>query len=469
MMTAARQVSYQWRLREVMAAHGLFNATDLEPLLAERGIRLSSVQVWRLVTQTPERLSLPVLAALCDIFDDRRAQLIATTAEQHPCPQTAAAGGDGRDGPERDPAPPRPAPTHPSHDRRPGQAALRPVRPPRPSRHPLPRRATCAAPACAAALEIRGICPGCSTEPGITRPPPRRPDAHLPGLRRHHPPLHLPALRLRRQPGRRAALPPLRPHQCDHRNLRPCHPAHPGHALCRGGPRRCPQRRGDRPLAGHPPRPRPARRPHHRPPAAHPPGPRCPARAIGDLPARPARQLRRPPGHRPAARRRTKAWLHHRLASLAGHPHEKLLRQFSLWHQLPRMRAKAATGPLRPSARRYAEQRFIQAQNFLSWTTTIGRHPAASHPGRYRRLARHRRHSPKTRCPQFPHLGHDRPPHPRPAAPAKSASAKARPSPSTAASACSAATSPTTRPLCGSASSPASCCSTPSHSAASSA
>ncbi len=69
MMTAARQVSYQWRLREVMAAHGLFNATDLVPLLAERGIALSSVQVWRLVTQTPERLSLPVLAALCDIFE----------------------------------------------------------------------------------------------------------------------------------------------------------------------------------------------------------------------------------------------------------------------------------------------------------------------------------------------------------------------------------------------------------------
>ena len=41
MMTAARQASYQWRLREVMAAHGLFNATDLEPLLAERGINLS--------------------------------------------------------------------------------------------------------------------------------------------------------------------------------------------------------------------------------------------------------------------------------------------------------------------------------------------------------------------------------------------------------------------------------------------
>ena len=93
-MTKRRQVSYQWRLREVMAAAGLFNASDLEPLLAERGIGLSSVQVWRLVTGTPERLSLPVLAALCDIFEVTPAQLIATRAENIP-PRKAASGGDG--------------------------------------------------------------------------------------------------------------------------------------------------------------------------------------------------------------------------------------------------------------------------------------------------------------------------------------------------------------------------------------
>jgi len=69
-------------------------------------------------------------------------------------------------------------------------------------------------------------------------------------------------------------------------------------------------------------------------------------------------------------------WVHRRLASLAGHPHERLLRQFSLWHQLPRMRAKAATAPLRPSACKYAEQRFIQAENFLNWAATLGRQPA---------------------------------------------------------------------------------------------
>jgi DNA-binding Xre family transcriptional regulator len=92
-MAGKRKVSYQWRLREVMAAAGLFNASDLEPLLAERGITLSSVQVWRLVTQVPERLSLPVLAALCDILDVTPAQLIATRAENVPARRRAASGG----------------------------------------------------------------------------------------------------------------------------------------------------------------------------------------------------------------------------------------------------------------------------------------------------------------------------------------------------------------------------------------
>ena len=96
-MAAKRQVSYQWRLREVMAAAGLFSASDLEPLLAGRGITLSSVQVWRLVTQTPERLSLPVLAALCDIFDVTPAQLIATRAENVPA-RRRVVGGGGKDG-----------------------------------------------------------------------------------------------------------------------------------------------------------------------------------------------------------------------------------------------------------------------------------------------------------------------------------------------------------------------------------
>jgi DNA-binding Xre family transcriptional regulator len=78
---ATRQVGYQWRLREVMAAHGMFSTTELVPLLADRGITLSVSQVHRLATGVPERLSLQVLAALCDIFACTPAELIATRAE----------------------------------------------------------------------------------------------------------------------------------------------------------------------------------------------------------------------------------------------------------------------------------------------------------------------------------------------------------------------------------------------------
>jgi DNA-binding Xre family transcriptional regulator len=85
-----RQVSYRWRLRELMAERGLFTTVELVPLLTERGITLSASQVHRLVTGTPERLSLAVLAALCDVFDVTPADLITTTATN---PTARAADG----------------------------------------------------------------------------------------------------------------------------------------------------------------------------------------------------------------------------------------------------------------------------------------------------------------------------------------------------------------------------------------
>ncbi len=75
-----REVDYQWHLAEVMARHGLHNSTDLVGLLHQRGITLSSSQVYRLVTQRPERASLKVLAALCDIFDCELVDLVTVTA-----------------------------------------------------------------------------------------------------------------------------------------------------------------------------------------------------------------------------------------------------------------------------------------------------------------------------------------------------------------------------------------------------
>jgi hypothetical protein len=48
-----RHVSSQWRLREVMATHGMFTITEVVPLLVDRGITLSVSQVHRLATGTP--------------------------------------------------------------------------------------------------------------------------------------------------------------------------------------------------------------------------------------------------------------------------------------------------------------------------------------------------------------------------------------------------------------------------------
>lgn len=91
-----RQVRYRWRLRELMAEHGMFSTTELVPLLTERGIALSASQVHRLVTGTPERLSLPVLAALCDILEVTPADLIVTDAS-NAAPRSAVAGEGATD------------------------------------------------------------------------------------------------------------------------------------------------------------------------------------------------------------------------------------------------------------------------------------------------------------------------------------------------------------------------------------
>ena len=87
-----RKVGYEWRLRQVMNAHGMHQTTDLAPLLAERGITLSAAQVYRLVTSAPERLSMPVLAALCDIFDCESNELITTHVIESK--QSVASGDD---------------------------------------------------------------------------------------------------------------------------------------------------------------------------------------------------------------------------------------------------------------------------------------------------------------------------------------------------------------------------------------
>lgn len=78
----SRKMTTVWRLRQVMAERGMFQTTELVPLLEDRGVSLSREQVFRLVTQPPQRLSMDTLAALCDILDCEVGDLIEVVPAQ---------------------------------------------------------------------------------------------------------------------------------------------------------------------------------------------------------------------------------------------------------------------------------------------------------------------------------------------------------------------------------------------------
>ena len=77
----SRTVTMQWNLRQVMADRGLFQTSDLLPLLAERGIHVSREHVYRLVTRTPQRINIDILAALCDALACDPDDLLTPTVE----------------------------------------------------------------------------------------------------------------------------------------------------------------------------------------------------------------------------------------------------------------------------------------------------------------------------------------------------------------------------------------------------
>jgi DNA-binding Xre family transcriptional regulator len=91
----AAKLDYQWHLRKIMADRGMFSTTDLIPPLEERGITLSSSQIYRLVVERPERLSLKILMSLLDILDCTMDDLIEPIAAVGAAkkPKKAAAGG----------------------------------------------------------------------------------------------------------------------------------------------------------------------------------------------------------------------------------------------------------------------------------------------------------------------------------------------------------------------------------------
>ena len=92
----AAKLDYRWHLRQVMASRGMFQTTDLIGPLAQRGVTLSSSQVYRLVTERPERLSLKILMALLDILDTRMEELIEPVAGASSArkPKARAAGAE---------------------------------------------------------------------------------------------------------------------------------------------------------------------------------------------------------------------------------------------------------------------------------------------------------------------------------------------------------------------------------------
>ncbi|VVJ22627.1 Uncharacterised protein [Amycolatopsis camponoti] len=72
----AKTMTFEWHLRLRMAERGMFQTSDLVKPLREHGISLSREQVYRLVTSPPQRLSMDVFAALCNILDCQPNDLI---------------------------------------------------------------------------------------------------------------------------------------------------------------------------------------------------------------------------------------------------------------------------------------------------------------------------------------------------------------------------------------------------------
>jgi DNA-binding Xre family transcriptional regulator len=90
-----RKMGIRWHLREQMAARGMFQTSDLIAPLAERGVELSREQVYRLVTQQPERLNVYTLAALCDLLECGVGDLLEPVVERAQRRKSATAGGQG--------------------------------------------------------------------------------------------------------------------------------------------------------------------------------------------------------------------------------------------------------------------------------------------------------------------------------------------------------------------------------------
>ncbi|WP_243073682.1 helix-turn-helix transcriptional regulator [Microbacterium sp. SS28] len=90
-----RTIQVQWNLRQVMADRGMFQTSELVPLLEDRGIHLTREHVYRLVTKTPQRLNTEVLVALCDALGCTPTDLITPVVVATATARTGTAGEGG--------------------------------------------------------------------------------------------------------------------------------------------------------------------------------------------------------------------------------------------------------------------------------------------------------------------------------------------------------------------------------------
>lgn len=97
-MSLEQNSPVHWNLRALMADAGMFQTTDLIQPLRDHGVHLSREQVFRLVTRTPERLNIEVLAALCQIFDCGPSELLTIKPQQRAA-QAGSANRGRRDTP----------------------------------------------------------------------------------------------------------------------------------------------------------------------------------------------------------------------------------------------------------------------------------------------------------------------------------------------------------------------------------
>ena len=90
-----RRIAMRWNLRQVMASRAIYQTSELVPMLAERGVNLSREHVYRLVTKTPQRLNMEILAALCDILDCQPNDLLQPVVETVSVAKTGTETGPG--------------------------------------------------------------------------------------------------------------------------------------------------------------------------------------------------------------------------------------------------------------------------------------------------------------------------------------------------------------------------------------